>query len=302
MRHIAFPIYLSLLLYACGDGSPASPDSGPTPDAPPGVARPTLGGVTVSEVRGGDGSQAFAYGQIGAVFYEGDGPRWHRETMRDGTCALRTYTPSSCTPACTDGLCVSGVCQPFPRRVSAGRLTINGLAVPVSITPTDGFYEQPSIPEELFGDTASVSAQLAGGTVPAMTLSSRGVPRLATAITGGKIAVANPAGQPFALRWTPSNDADARIRVTLNANNQGHGMPYLAILECDAPDSAGVIDIPAALLDAFPETMAWQICAGTDCPFSSIRRYHRSTHAVGDKDVELVIASEQLFGIDHPGP
>lgn len=293
---------LLIFLTACDGGSTASPDAGPTPDGPPGADRPVVGGVSIVESRGTSGGQTFTSGQLTAVFYDGHGPRWHREAMRAGACVLRTFTPSSCPTACTDGLCISGVCESFPAVVSAGRLTMSGLAVTVSITPSSNFYESPPLPPELFGDTAMVSAQLAGGVMPAMSLSTRGVPPLATAIASGKITVPNPAGQAFPVRWTPTSDPDARIRLTLNSNNQGHGQPFLAIIECDAPDSAGQIDVPAALLDGFPETMAWEVCAGTDCPFSTIRRYHRATHPIGDQDVELVIASEQLFGIEHPAP
>jgi hypothetical protein len=122
---------------------------------------------------------------------------------------------------------------------------------------------------------------------------------MAPAISDGKITVPYPAGEDFVIAWTPAGDG-GRVRVTLNSNNQGHGMPYLAIIECDVADSAGEVAIPAALLDAFPETSAWSVCAGTDCPPSTIRRYHRDGWPIGDdQEVVLEVGSQVDFGVDH---
>ncbi|MBA3458418.1 MAG: hypothetical protein H0T46_00535 [Deltaproteobacteria bacterium] len=286
-----------LLLAACGDGAAVGPDA--SPDGPPGVERPVVGGIEILESRftfGGAGSR------VAARFYNGHPPRWHRETMRAGGCVLRLHTPSSCTPACTSGLCVDGVCEAFPGIASGGRLTVTGLTTGVQIDPMDGFYYDPgALPEELFTDSATVTARLAGAAVPAMTLSARGVPKLVAAIQPDKLVLPYPASQDFVVRWTPAS-GDSRVRLTLNANNQGHGLPYLGIIECDAPDSAGQIAIPAAMLDAFPATEAAQICAGTDCPPSVIRRYQRATHAFGENDIELVVGSELQFLVEHDRP
>jgi len=295
--------YFIVLLAACGHRDAAlDPDAALSPDGPPGVERPVLGGIDVVESLATSYDGPYRSGRVSAVFYAGHAPRWHHEAMRAGACVLRKYTPSSCTPACNyNSVCLNDVCEAWPSYQAGGRLTLTGLATHVAIEPMDDYYYPPSLPEELFADTATVTATLAGAALPAMTLSTRGVPALATTIQAGKITVQNPAGQDFVVRWTPAAD-DSRVRLTLSSNNQGHGLPYLAIIECDAPDSAGQIAIPAAMLDAFPETYAWEACAGSDCPPSTIRRYHRATHAVGDHDIELVVASEVKFGVEHHPP
>ena len=119
---------------------------------------------------------------------------------------------------------------------------------------------------------------------------------LTGAIPDGKL-VLEP-GQDEIVRWTPAG-GDARVRLTLNSNNQGHGQPYLGIIECDSPDAAGEVRVSASLVDEFPETRAWTICAGTDCPPSTLRRYQRATAPVGEHDVELVVSSVIAFGVDH---
>ena len=104
------------------------------------------------------------------------------------------------------------------------------------------------------------------------------------------------------IRWTPAA-ADTRVRLTRNSNNSYHGQPYHTIIECDAPDSAGEIAVPAAILDAFPDSEAWAICAGTDCPRSKIERYRRATHPVdAEHDLELLVTSRVWFGLDHERP
>ncbi|MDQ3341341.1 MAG: hypothetical protein M4D80_39810 [Myxococcota bacterium] len=289
-----------LFLLACGDRAATSPDA-TTPDAPSGVERPVRGTIEVLETRHlGDGG--FRSSQVSARFFDRLPPRWHREAMRAGACVLRLYSSSFCSPACTSGLCADGTCERFPDLVSGGRLTVKGLAVGMQIDPTDGLYFPSSTPPpDLFGDSATVTASLAGAKLPAMMLSTRGVPALVAAIQNGMITVPYPAGQDFAVRWTPAAGG-ARVRLTLNANNEGHGLPYLGIIECDAPDSAGEITIPAALLDAFPETNPSPICAGTDCPPSLLRRYQRATHAIGDHDIELIVGSELQFRVEHDRP
>jgi hypothetical protein len=269
---------------ACGDAANTGDVDAAMPDAPPGVVRPVIGGVDVVEAVWLYPNGETASGEVSARFYDGHPPRFHREAMRSGACVLRRHMTSSCTPACTTGLCVEGTCEPWPSLVSAGRLDVTGLAVGVSVTPMNGLYHlQDPLPPQLFGDTATT-----------------GVPPLAAAIQGGHLAIPFPAGQDLAVRWTPAGDG--QIRLTLNSNNQGHGLPYLMIIECEAADVAGEIAIPAAMLDAFPETFAWSVCAGSDCPPSRIRRYHRTTQPFGDHDVELTVASELVFGIEHDLP
>lgn len=296
---------LPLTLVACGDDGTSSPvDAAPTIDAPPGATREVIGSIEVYEqdsiyVEPGMSPEHNPWSNVRAAFYDGRPPRWHREVARAGACVLRRYTPSLCEPACTTGLCVeTNVCEPFPSLVPAGRLIVDGLKVVFRISGNDGFYyPEQQLPVELFADDATVRAEIiGGGTIPGFTLSTRAVPPITGALAAGKLTL-NP-GQDATVTWTPVG-GDARMRLTLNSNNRGHGQPYLGILECDVADAAGSITVPAALIDQFPETQAWRICAGTDCPPSTLRRYHRATTPLEDFDLELVVATELAFGVDH---
>ena len=298
--------FVWLVLAACGGGSSGGADAGDDPDAGTGPGRERIGAIEIVEDRmvypdeGGPGPE-YRWSNVTARFYDGRPPAFHRVELEEGACTLRRYTPSSCNPACVDGLCVDeNVCEPWPTQVSAGRLTVTGARVAVQIDPQNGwYYPSEPLPEDLFDDDAELTASLAGAELPAMSLDAAGTPPLVAAITDGKITVPYPAGEDFVLSWTPAGDG-ARVRVTLNSNNQGHGAPYLAIIECDVADAAGEVAIPETMLDAFPETRAWTVCAGSDCPPSSIRRYHRDTVPLGeDQEVELVVGSQVSFGVDH---
>ncbi len=296
---------LALALAACGDdGGAAPPDA--AIDAPPGQAREVIGGIDIAEQRHlyvDEGAPAESRSaSVRAAFYDGRPPRWHREVMRAGACVLKRYTPSLCEPACTTGLCVEpDVCEPFPSLVAAGRLLIDGLAVAIRIAGADGFYYPDNqLPTDLFADAATITAELiGGGGIPGLTLTTTGVPPLGFSLPFNRLTLLP--GRDATVAWTPAA-GDARIHLTLNANNLGHGMPYLGIIECDVADAAGEVTIAAALIDGFPETQAWTFCAGSDCPPSSIRRYHRATTPVGDRDVELTVASEVTFGVEHVLP
>jgi hypothetical protein len=286
---------------ACGS-DPGTPGIDAAPNIDASTGREVIGTIHLYEERmvyddaGTPRENRWVQGW--AYYYVGRPPRWHEEVARAGECVLLRYTPSLCTPECTTGLCVeTDVCEPFPTYQSAGALTLTGLAVPVTLEGADGYYyNQQVLPEDVFADDAVVTAHLSGAAYPAHAITAGGVPEIVPAITLGKIRLV--AGQDHTLRWTPAA-GDARVHVTINANNRGHGAPYLGIIECDSADSAGQVTIAAALVDGFPETQAWEACAGSDCPPSTIRRYRRGVTAIGDADAELIVASQFSFGVDH---
>ena len=293
---------LLLAALACSDGPAATPDA--TTDAPAdgdaGVGAPALGTITVLEDRwiNPDDGNAFASGRVLGYYLDAAPIQWHREEARVGDCALKRFTPASCTPACSgDQVCVAtNTCQTSPGFHGAGRLTLTGLAAPLSLADTGGYYSPTDvIPSELFADGATVTATLAGGAVPGHTVTVGGVPPLVAAI--GDKRTLTP-GAAHTITWTPAG-GDARVALAINANNRGHGAPFEAIIACDVPDSAGSITIAAALVDAFPETRAWTVCAGSDCPPSVLRRYRRATAAIPGGVVELIVGSQVSFGVDH---
>ncbi|MBE7451731.1 MAG: hypothetical protein HS111_23430 [Kofleriaceae bacterium] len=76
-------------------------------------------------------------------------------------------------------------------------------------------------------------------------------------------------------------------------------MPTIAIIERDVGTPTARSPSPPALLDAFPETDAWFICAGTDCPPSSRGASATAgprSRRVREQEVELVVGNAFTFG------
>ena len=287
-----------LLIGACGGGGGAPADGGPGGDAGPdvdaGTAATRVGEIRVVE----QGERGFAWAKLAP-----DGLTiWQREVMNDGTCRLLAYQPASCDEFC-DGICVEhNVCAPWPTYVSAGTLTFSGLKeeVALSFGASYGYSSTDQQLGDLFDPGDPVTLVASGGEVPAFELAASGTtPVVSESIVDDKLALAN--GSDATFRWTPA-DAGARVRLTINANNQGHGAPYAAILVCDAADADGSLVIPRAMIEAFPATQAWEFCAGSDCPPSSVLRYGRDTVTRDGGQIELLVGSERLFGVEHPAP
>lgn len=245
------------------------------------------------------------YGQLDevrATLYDAEQPGFHKEAMRRGDCRLLTYQPALCNTPC-NGVCVEpDVCRPFPARLSAGTITIGGLKVAVSLTPQFGndYYLPTPLKDDLFDAGMAISAEAKGAAFPAFRVTSAGVATLdATAVVNDEIRLLDDAD--YAFTWAPGGDPQARLRLTLNANNRGHGAPYAAILECDAEDR-GSLTISKELIAAFPSTYRWEICAGSDCPFSSALRYRRGVTTAGTRTVELIAGSRRSFWVLHRPP
>jgi hypothetical protein len=297
-----------VLVAGCGGGGEGDPDArivsdaGPMPDAPPPAGK--RGELVVLEVKGtwsdGDGNfTPYEASRLGGGVWNGARPIAHKESMRDGACVLLTYTPQQCDEWC-DGVCVGlNQCQPWPAYVSAGTLTITGLWQTLTLQPDPDFHgygysTQP--PLDMFVAGAEITASAAGATMPAFSVTAHGVEPLESPLAEGAITL--EPGKDHTIRWT-AGGGDARVKITINADNQGHGQPYKAIIECDVPDAGGQVTIPKAMVDAFPETHAWSACAGSDCPPSRIVRYTRGVALVPDGHVELIVGSEITFGVEH---
>jgi hypothetical protein len=241
---------------------------------------------------------------IDATFYTTGAPVWHQRAMDDGTCSLWTFAPQQCDMFCSNGVCTGrNQCTPFPMAATAGTLNVTGLNLAVSMTPdpTLGrYYYQATPPADLFAPGAAITLNATGGFVPAFTARATGVPPLQAQIQGGHIDLL--AGQDYTLRWTPATGAGAaetRVRLTVNSPNGGHGQPYKAIIECDAPDAAGELTVPRAMVDALPRLLAFAVCAGVDCPPSYVMRYSRGTAAVTGGYVELLVGDQLAIGVNH---
>jgi hypothetical protein len=288
---------LLLALAACGGAGTADPDAAPIVDAGP--AQPERGAIEVIEVT----TSAGGYNVVSAQFFDGPRPRYHTLTDAAGACTLEVFEAAFCDPACDGGYCNAGTCIPYPTFVPAGAVSIEGTTAPIELSPGDYYYPAGPLPTDLFAPGAAVTASLAGDAagLPAMTLTAAAPAPIVAAIDD--VAITLAPGVDHTVRWTPDDDdPSARVRLTLNANNVGHGYPFEAIIRCDVADAAGEVTIDAALVDAFPATEAWKICAGHDCPPSSLTRYHEDRRAVADGDVVLRVGARLEFGVIHTLP
>ena len=317
---LARALAISISAAACGGGGGTSDAGGSAvdafqPDAPPPGAPwfddgPHRGRIEVVELAGGPwagNAQAHAVFApqptlMRFVFYARVAVRhWQQETMRAGSCRLLENVPAFCT-SCA-GICIAPeVCEPYPEYASAGELTFDGLrGPPLTLEPSPYFYasQGAQLPLDAFADDATVSVTATGDQVPAFAIAAGGVPPLSAPLANDELHVAD--GADATVAWTAVAPADPtlRVRVTLNANNVGHGQPYQAVIECDAAD-VGTITIPAALIDAFPATQRWRACEGSDCPVSTITRYRKTSVDVEGAPVDLVVGSQIAFWVIHP--
>jgi hypothetical protein len=317
MKNTSLWLGCAIALVACGGGGNTNPTDGGAggggrggggAGGGPGGGGGSAGGAPttdrVGEIRALEGryfledGTTLAQNVIDGRFFDGAEPSWHQVAMTAGACVLKTFAPQSCDPFC-DGICVGpNQCEPWPTGVSAGTLGITGLKVAVNIPPaTDGWYYYPNVPPpDVFDPNAAITASASGGVVPAFSVQARGVTTLQAQIPGGKITLAP--GQDHRLTWTPAT-GDARVRLTINSPNAGHGQPYRAIIECDVPDSAGELTVPRAMVDALPELTAFAICVRIDCPPSVLLRYTRGTASVPGGHVDLTVGDQMIVGVDH---
>ncbi len=307
IMQLALGAAIGLAVAACGDDGQTDVDGAPVADAAPvidGNPDPlftrTAGTISVLESEYRSEEEDFRYSRVSAFFAAAPPPLYHTETMRVGSCRLLEFEPASCEPFC-DGICVdTNVCEPFPTYSHVGSIVMDGLNVPVDLIadmPYNYYYPRNlPIPEDLFAHGAEISATASGNELPGFSVSTVGVGDLVPDFTGYNVTGDN--GADYTFTWTPGG-GDARVRLTLNSPNEGHGQPYSAIIECDGPDN-GSLTIAREIIEAFPETQGLAICVSIDCPPSTLVRYQRGLVEVGQLEFELVVGSRVEFGIVHP--
>lgn len=213
-------------------------------------------------------------------------------------CRLLTYAPGFCED-CADGLCTpQDECRSFPQTVDLGTVTIEGLRFPAPLEESYGFYYYNMfITGDIFDVGASIELQASGSDdISAFSLSATGVERLPTFLEDGVLTLQDGGDQ--IVQWSTSA-TDSRVRLTVSTPNQAHGLPVAARIECDAPDH-GQIVIPQSIVEAFPAMPRTpDICAGHDCPFSSLVRYTRDQRSVDGHYPALVVGSMLLFPAEH---
>jgi hypothetical protein len=151
----------------------------------------------------------------------------------------------------------------------------------------------------MFADDAVITLNATGEDWPAFSVVGGGVPRIDIAgIAGDRVAFVR--GEDRVFTWTASGVAGARVRLSLNSPNIGHGFPLGKILRCEVDDAAGQLTVPKALLAQFPELDHEGICVHIDCPPSVLTRIREDRADVPGGWVSLEIIAERNFYMDYP--
>lgn len=295
---------LVLALTACGGGDGDGDDDGgdgmPGPDGGVGVDEPAAGQFVLSEVQFGE--EIFTSGQAFGTIVD-PRPRYHTLADESPACKRWTFDVGDCGGYC-DGVCSpEGECLPHPTQLSAGDVSLTSPGADLVLEHESyGYYAAETVSPELFapGDRVALDAA-GGGDVAAFSLETAGVDviELALEVGGeeGADALRMEDGGDLVLTWSPA-DPRARVRLELLSNNAGHGFPVDAMIECEADDT-GRIAVPRAMVEAFPDKPYQYICAGTDCPPSSLTRYRADRTVVGGREIELRAAAVRQFILIH---
>jgi hypothetical protein len=291
-------------LVACGGRDEVTIDAGPTAiDAPrsdaPAAIEPVSGWISVTESEG-TFAGAYAYARLAAGGGT-PGRFWLdrlTEVQRIGDCAYLESQPYACDPICpANWICVVGSggneCR-YDYGQDAGPISITGGAVPVEMEFV-GYYGTVTgeLPDDMFaaGDTLTASAP--GRSVGAFSVAAQGVEPLDLVIPGGELTLID--GVDRTLTWTAS-PTPAQISFVIG-DTYGHGGQPRHAIECVTPDT-GSLTIPGALIERMPPLTAPN-CQGLTCTMQVLRRFTSGTAPVGDGSVQLVVAHDLTFWVDH---
>ncbi|HEU5057484.1 MAG TPA: hypothetical protein VFU21_13200 [Kofleriaceae bacterium] len=310
-RHLALAILFSLAA-ACGgddDGGGGDRDGGSADGSPEvdggggggdGPRDRVEGHIAVYEAVFGDGGYESSYVEASILDPR---PRYARLEMEADGCRMWSYQPGEC--GVCQGLCdAEGECVPYPTPLSAGVLTVSGVqGGDLTIEPSEyGYFLETAPPADLFTPDADIALDAAGGPdVDAFELAAGGVDPVAIELEDGGGGETDTLrledGGDLTVSWEPARPG-TRVRLEINSDNAGHGLPVDSMIECESDDD-GSLTVPRAMVEAFPEKPYQNICAGTDCPPSSLTRYRWDRTAVGDLEVELRVEFRRLFLVVH---
>ncbi len=276
-----------LVLSACGSDPPSLLD--PAPDFAPTAT------ITVFEAS----NRGFKTRGTRAAIVDPDEPL-ESEIARAGNCRLLVFEEDTCSPPCDEGqgVCVDDVCV-TPSLHSAGVIMIDGLAVPVTLTPnSNAVYgqDQSGLPEDLFADDAGITASAPGADRTGFEVSTTGVTTITPVLDVDQLTLLE--GSDTIVHWTPATPDLARVRLQLRSNSEGATLPSDARIECEGPDT-GTLLVPLELTSMFPKMPRRPVCPDPYCPPSTLIRYRRGTADTDDGDVSLEATSEASFILVH---
>jgi hypothetical protein len=165
-------------------------------------------------------------------------------------------------------------------------MTIDGGDQTWTLPFEDGSYQKfdQSI---VWAPRTPVTASVTGDVIAAFS---------ATAVEPKPVAITNAddlhlrVGTPLVLRWE-SSDPGSRVRITLGAD-QGHAFFRSLVVECDAPDEHGGVEVPQAMVDRLADPASW---ACGDCYSQEVRRYRRARTTAGTVPIDLWVQQIASF-------
>jgi hypothetical protein len=273
-----------------------------------------------SEGASGDGSGSFSYSEcepgtkVGSFVidlapdYEGvpqftsitgsvsDGPAPSgvpEVVAEDGDCRLLRSRFFDCDPVCTAlETCGPTGCAEFPEQRSVGDVTISGLVVPMTMSPTGrNSYSNPTsanLPHPGFEPETELVLNAVGDTTSGFELYGWGVSPMS--VPGALPQVRRD--QPTQIRWdAPPDPGPAMVYVALHLDNHGSSS---ARVECLTVDD-GELDIDASLGNQLVE----QGLSG----FPSLTLHRRTVDRTDIEPgcVEFVVGSELVIDVEVEG-
>ncbi len=233
-----------------------------------------------------------AGGVIYAAFHDGPELPTPAITTTVGECAVIVRpAPALCDPACVASVCVAtDQCAPYREEVSAGTITVTGLAAPTTLAPGNfGYVATPTPGAALFADDATIELHAAGADEPTFAATVGGVPPLAAPFQNLTLVD----GQDATVTWTAGPpDGDATIALDLRVG--WHGAPDEARLHCETADD-GELTIPGAAITALPRASS-----GLESHPSTLTRFTRAVVEGAAGAIEITAGSQRNIYFSHP--
>jgi hypothetical protein len=241
------------------------------------------------------------FGRVEALVRDGPLPSFHRVAHKSGDCRYWYLSQGFCDPACASGeICdAKDECVVLPFQLSAGTLSVDGLAEPIEVSAQEfgvGSYDGPGgLDETLFAAGDSITASFSGDEFPRVSLSAQGVDAMEHELTDTGFDLGTDSD--VELSWAPS-DNEACVRVVLNSSNVSHGAPLDGFIECETSDT-GSLTISQTLIERFPYGTTPEVTEGFDWPQSELTRYTASRVDTEYGPAELVVRSTTYFQVSH---
>lgn len=244
------------------------------------------------------GSETPGFTSVAGRFYDSISPSPVKWELKATVGACKLYTPKSvfCPTACgSSAACVdNNVCQPYPKSLVVGKITVNGLKTKTGETsftmdPLLGNYQPigKTIDYPPAAEGTEFSFAAAGDSVALpFTLAGKGIKPLK--VLNDTITLND--GQPIALTWVAAASPSASsIKVMVDISHHGG---VKGKVECETTDN-GSLTIDAGLLS--------QLKALGVAGFPKIDIVRRAVSGHDKVKAELIIESAVTKSLEIPG-